>query len=1061
MCRLASGQGRRVGFFPGWGVAVQLILLLVWGVQAQQAPVLQGRISREFKLYGFEEGLSHRNIYGVVQDSAGFLWLGSLRGLNRFDGYGFTVFSAKSKAHPLPDDFIEQLTAGPAGYLWYAHEQCFFSGRAAASIWHAFYLRREAGKPIPVAGRLPESEGADSLTGLRISGLLAVPDSSLWMTVYDERLRKAHLLHLDAEGNLLSSYPLSGNYARHPMYWAGQYLWVAGFENELWIFDHRGQWVDKISLSYRGRDKAQARILDIEGDARGGIYVLLQDGRLLYSSHERYLFEEHPLSGLLSAGIYTDMEVVAGGSLWISGSNELIYWDADSRQVEDLLAEVQKLTRFPPHIRKMLVDASGVLWLATEFGAVKVVQSTDLFQNYLQDGSSWCQSGFCSMRGMAEDEEGNVYFSYYNGLHVLRKQAARPEPLFPHRRVRIAPFGLAWYRGALFTGAGLRIEPGRAIVDSLALDLTTEEGLPYVDADDRLWLASGGRLFLWDEDVRNFVFFPLRNFVGDSLPAKITAIAEGERSGRLWLGTYDEGLFSLEVETHLAKAEEKTAGMYVLAIHEGESGLLWLGTSEGLVQLDLVNGRLRKFAERQGLANHFINGLLPEGDSALWVSTDKGLARFSIAEGNFHVFFKEDGLPANEFNRTSFLRARSGRFFFGGLNGVTAFYPGPEMEKVRQQNFGKLLLTEFSKYDGRFDSVVNLPVYVREGQPITLTHRDRFFTLSYALAHYANPGNHLFSYMLEGYDSKWSEPTRSHQVRYNNLPAGQYVFRLKAGLGEGRWSKEMLSIPIVVRQAFYKTPWFLALCFLLLTALIYGIMRYRLYLLQQRERELELQVQKRTAELQKEKQKSDKLLLNILPPDTAEELKEKGYAQARRYEHISVLFLDFQNFTKVAEKYSPEELVSEIDYYFRAFDRVVEKYNLEKIKTIGDAYMCAGGFNSVRPEEGALQAVAAALEMQAFVEQAFLERSGRWRARIGIHTGPVVAGVVGMKKFAYDIWGDTVNIAARMEACGEPGKVNVSEVTCKLIRKRYACMPRGEMEAKNKGRIAMYFVTPI
>ena len=1029
--------------------------------QATASSPLQGRMSREFRMYGFEDGLSHRNTYCLAQDPTGFLWLGTLRGLNRFDGYGFTEFATRSKTRPLPDDFVERLATGPDGSLWTAHQADLYLRPSPSMPWKSFYLQLSSGKPRLFRGHIQEGT-VDSTADLSIQGLLATPDSTLWLTVYDEKREKSHLLHLSAVGDLLSSYPLSGNYDRHPMLWMDDKLWVAGFENELWLFDAQGKWLDKENLPYRGRDKARARILGLAGDVQKGLYVLLQDGRLLHRAPGRDAFERHPVSDLLPIGDTPCRELLVdeGGNLWLAGLNQLFFYEASTGALEDLTAEVQKLTQYPPDIRQLFIDVSGVIWLATEFGAVKIVQKQEWFQTYLKDGNSYCNAGFCSMRGMAEDEDGNVYFSYYNGIHVLPAGGERAVPLFEGRSIKIAPFGLAWYKGALFTGSGLRIRPGESI-DSLPLDLHESEGVPYVDSRGQLWLASGGRFFLWQDEKSAFRPYPIYNQAADSLPSKITAVAEGLRSGLLWLGTETEGLYAFDAQNHLAKAEEKTAGMRILAIHEAVSGRLWLGTSSGLVRLDLISGQVRKFTTEDGMPNDFVNGLLSEGDSVLWVSTDRGLARFSMEEERFHNFFKEDGLSANEFNRISYLKSRDGRFFFGGLNGLTAFYPGPQMEQLQSRKIkGKLLLTDFSKYDGHFDSVVNLPAYAWSKAAVTLTHRDRFFTLSYALANYANPANHVFSYFLEGYDSKWSEPTRAHKVRYNNLPAGEYTFHLRAGISDGPWSDEVLSVPIVVRQAFYKTPWFLALCFLLLVALVYGIMRYRLYLLRQRERELEHQVQLRTAELAAEKKKSDALLLNILPAATAEELKEKGHATAKSYEHISVLFLDFCNFTKVASKRSPEALVAEVDRYFRAFDAIVGEYGLEKIKTIGDAYMCAGGFRAKSAEESACQTIAAALEMQRFVEEEYAVGRGSWHARVGVHTGRVVAGVVGVRKFAYDIWGDTVNIAARVEAAGAAGKVNVSEITARLAEKNYRCIPRGEIEVKHKGRIAMYFVTP-
>lgn len=216
--------------------------------------------------------------------------------------------------------------------------------------------------------------------------------------------------------------------------------------------------------------------------------------------------------------------------------------------------------------------------------------------------------------------------------------------------------------------------------------------------------------------------------------------------------------------------------------------------------------------------------------------------------------------------------------------------------------------------------------------------------------------------------------------------------------------------------------------------------------------------------LAQEKQKSDNLLLNILPEETAEELKATGSAKTRSFESVTVLFTDFKNFTQAAEKLSAEDLVSEINYCYSEFDKIVTKYGIEKIKTIGDAYMCAGGLpvaNTTHPYD----VVGAGLEMQNFIEQNKNSRLQKglpfFELRLGIHTGAVVAGVVGTKKFAYDIWGDTVNIASRMESSGEVGKVNISGPTYDLVNGKFNCTYRGKIQAKNKGEIDMYFVNAI
>lgn len=208
----------------------------------------------------------------------------------------------------------------------------------------------------------------------------------------------------------------------------------------------------------------------------------------------------------------------------------------------------------------------------------------------------------------------------------------------------------------------------------------------------------------------------------------------------------------------------------------------------------------------------------------------------------------------------------------------------------------------------------------------------------------------------------------------------------------------------------------------------------------------------------RERKKSENLLLNILPTEIAKELKEKGNVQAKHFDNISVLFTDFVNFTQIAEQLSPNELVQELHACFTAFDRIMEKHGLEKIKTIGDAYLAVCGLPHANPHH-AQKTVQAALEISSFMLARKEQASTRtFEIRIGIHSGSVVAGIVGVKKFAYDIWGDTVNTAARMEASGEAGKINISETTYQLVKDEFTCTYRGKIQAKNKGEVDMYFV---
>ncbi len=221
------------------------------------------------------------------------------------------------------------------------------------------------------------------------------------------------------------------------------------------------------------------------------------------------------------------------------------------------------------------------------------------------------------------------------------------------------------------------------------------------------------------------------------------------------------------------------------------------------------------------------------------------------------------------------------------------------------------------------------------------------------------------------------------------------------------------------------------------------------------------EIEKKTAQIQAEIVKADKLLLNILPEQIAYELKTFGKSYARKHDQVSVLFSDIQGFTKIAEIMPPDELINQLDESFRGFDRILEKYGIEKIKTIGDSYMCVSGLPAPL-ENHAEILINVALDMQEFMEGfnslRKIQNLPEFPTRIGIHTGPVIAGVVGITKFAYDIWGDTVNLSSQMEQRSSPGRINISKATYALVKNNFICTARGKLPVKGKGEMEMYFV---
>jgi adenylate cyclase len=319
-----------------------------------------------------------------------------------------------------------------------------------------------------------------------------------------------------------------------------------------------------------------------------------------------------------------------------------------------------------------------------------------------------------------------------------------------------------------------------------------------------------------------------------------------------------------------------------------------------------------------------------------------------------------------------------------------------------------------------------------------------------------------YRYKLSHINNDWSSWTSFYVKEYTNLAQGKYIFSYQSKSGDE-----------VSETGYFKfkvrAPWYfsiLALCIYPFLILIFlALFRLRTHrLLRDRQKKLEEVIMERTDELRHEKEKSDRLLANMLPKGTAEEIMSKGKAEKVKYNFVTVLFSDIQGFTRIAEEMNPELLIDELDRFFFHFDSVVEKYRIEKIKTIGDAYMCAGGIPE-RNRTNPVEVVLAALEMQQYMlsvkSDPRNDAAQIWDIRIGIHTGTVIAGVVGHKKLTYDIWGDTVNTASRMESSGEAGKVNISGTTYEFVKEYFICEYRGRMPVKYKGDLDMYFVTGI
>lgn len=548
-----------------------------------------------------------------------------------------------------------------------------------------------------------------------------------------------------------------------------------------------------------------------------------------------------------------------------------------------------------------------------------------------------------------------------------------------------------------------------------------------------------------------------------------------DKEGRIWASCdnnismiSDSEGFGLQPPTRNfmppPKQAEKLSSLQVYEV----GGDIYFGTSKGLYSFQ-QHGERFQLKPDASFGTEFADGsreainLTQDRKGRIWLTSEFRTGVLHKSQGKAYVW---DTIPLSKVPKVDVWTIHAdatGVLWLATTEGIFRYDPDvPKDYRTPQQTILRKIklmgdsTVFYGSFAGKGTATVTQPPKFR----FVLPHAVKAISFEYSASSYDAPGQLLYSTMLEGEDKNWSRWTTETKKEFTGLDEGKYVFKVKSktiyGTENLASTFEFVSLP-----PFYRTWWAYAFYVLLYGLVIWGFIKLKHRNLIASKKSLEKLVRERTAQLETEKKKSDDLLLNILPAETAEELKANGRALARSYEAATVLFTDFKDFTQISEHLTPEELVAIIDFYFCAFDRIISSYNIEKIKTIGDAYMCAGGIPNPEANTPA-DVVKAALEILQFVKSLNPDtkqlKRHKFEIRVGIHTGPVVAGIVGTTKFAYDIWGDTVNTAARMESCGEVGRVNISGATYQIIKDEFRCTYRGKVDAKNKGDIDMYFV---
>ncbi|MEL7124143.1 MAG: triple tyrosine motif-containing protein, partial [Bacteroidota bacterium] len=541
-------------------------------------------------------------------------------------------------------------------------------------------------------------------------------------------------------------------------------------------------------------------------------------------------------------------------NFWLSGGERMLaYYDAVEDSLYKFRPQMVELFQEINDIIYLRPDNTGSFWILTRLGLVKASLQSSAFDQYFNEPSDYCL-GNCSFRGIVEDGQGRIYASHY-GTGIARLDPAKKKEL-PHLLTNdfIGPWGLGFFSDSILLGSGRFMHPengGRKRIPG-SFDSDIEAGIYSKAHDGPLWWVHNHELFYLDTTQNT-----LRWEKELELPHKGGYLTEAMHAGLfskdLWIShrgrllrysphTNDQKWFDVE--------DWKIPISRILAIEERAVDELWLATDVGIVFFNPQSGLTQNYTEKDGLANNFVCGMLTEGDSCLWLSTNKGLSRFHIADQSFINFFEEDGLTHNEFNRLSFYKAKDGRMFFGGLRGINAFYPQDVLAENRRRNEkAQVVLSSFEYIDVRKDT--SLKQYGFSNLPrVELSHWQRSFTFEYALTDYRKPEEVSYSFQMEGYEDVWSTPSHFNFTRFTSLPAGDYIFRVKARDSHGLWHENQLAVQIIVYPPWWETTSAYLLYILILLGigyLIFNFLRRRLLL--QNELNLKAEETKRLKEL--------------------------------------------------------------------------------------------------------------------------------------------------------------------------------------------------------------------
>ena len=804
-------------------VAVILFSHLTITVYAQRFP--------KGEALTIDDGLGFRNVTAITQDKQGLMWIGTRQGLNRYDNYRFIHFGNDRRA------------------------DLFFPGE-------------------------------DILFG----GMHAVSDSMIWL-VADNRLYE--LNRNNFKNSDITSYSGIGGKIWQIQPGKDGSMWVIWEDADYQYLCRSIESAPfrEVARSPRGRREFTSMAIDTSGNAwwstvTGGLRQYSPDGALLQEStpdsfiwygttmyftpvfidsrNRVFLFPKSKNEVWLYNPREEKVDVILDslatlayfggedrqGHVWFSTKTQLLRWN-DNLSWTDYSKVLKESLQFG-FIQGIYEDRTNLLWVATDNGLIKLPNHQQFFQTaFNKPGAAWGNA----MRGIFEDKQGLIY-AYCEigeiGLHRMSPYTKQSDLFFiPTTSQPVFNF----LEEAKHFISDDHDNTVWTLTDHLiSIDLYTMKPITMIDfrgIADRFTPNPLGRLkdgtFLLGSTLERLTTYnaktgerkKLVNDSGSGYNTISTKYFLEHQDGSVWVATEKNGLYLIsrngKVIQHLStETTPALSNNHLLTLTYDDEGFLWIGTfGGGLNMLDEKNQIIQVFAQKEGLANDNVTGILSDEEGNIWASTYNGLSCYRKKENSIQNFYEEDGLSNNEFNYTSFYKDRKGKLWFGGMNGVQYFNPA---EILEQRPNPPMSFTGFSKYNRLHDSLETHVLGDQVLSPMIISPYDSYFQFTWTLPNYFKPDKNRYYVWLEGLEDDWSYIGSIPTVRYHKLPSGNYTLHVKGADSKGNWSETELVVPIHVKPFFYMTWWFITCCILLLGSLVFAFTRYRLQRLLEMER---------------------------------------------------------------------------------------------------------------------------------------------------------------------------------------------------------------------------------